>query len=207
MQLKHHGMGRRIEERLHIGCNTANLVWRASQKFGIDQGTAMCKRILESGDVHGLHMYTLNMERSAIAILENLGLINEQVSYQPHHGLRTRPLHMQCITIRSCLSWHRYRAHCLGGRPPMYTVRRRVCGRSTGALWPAQSRPKSRKQAFHPWVEAATQASIFSYALRSNRPKAYLKRTADWDRFPTGRWGNSRRSALLYCCRLLRCIP
>jgi methylenetetrahydrofolate reductase (NADPH) len=49
------------------------------QRFGIDQGTAMCRRILESGNVHGLHMYTLNQERGAVAILENLGLINEQV--------------------------------------------------------------------------------------------------------------------------------
>jgi methylenetetrahydrofolate reductase (NADPH) len=86
--------GRHIEGRLHIACYTANLICSVPQKFGIDQGTAMCKRILESGDVHGLHMYTLNMERSAIAILENLGLINEQVSWQPHHGLRTRPLHV-----------------------------------------------------------------------------------------------------------------
>ncbi len=39
----------------------------------------MCKLILESGLVSGLHMYTLNMERSAVAILENLGLVNDKV--------------------------------------------------------------------------------------------------------------------------------
>ncbi len=53
-----------------------------AQQFGIDQGTEMCRRILEAGDVHGLHMYTLNMERSAVAILENLGLINDKVCGQ-----------------------------------------------------------------------------------------------------------------------------
>ena len=48
----------------------------AVKNFGIDLGTRMCKRILESG-TPGLHMYTLNTERSSVSILENLGLINK----------------------------------------------------------------------------------------------------------------------------------
>ena len=48
----------------------------AVKQYGIHLGTEMCKRILDSG-VPGLHMYTLNLERSAVAILENLGLINK----------------------------------------------------------------------------------------------------------------------------------
>lgn len=48
----------------------------AVKQYGIQLGTDMCKRILDSG-VPGLHMYTLNLERSAVAILENLGLINK----------------------------------------------------------------------------------------------------------------------------------
>ncbi len=32
-------------------------------------------------------------------------------------------------------------------------------------------------------------------AGRSNRPKSYLKRTAEWDKFPQGRWGDSRSPA------------
>ena len=52
----------------------------AVKEFGIDLATRMCKRILESG-TPGLHMYTLNTERSSVAILENLGLISKsQVS-------------------------------------------------------------------------------------------------------------------------------
>ena len=46
----------------------------AVKQYGIQLGTDMCKRILDSG-VPGLHMYTLNLERSAVVILENLGLI------------------------------------------------------------------------------------------------------------------------------------
>ena len=48
----------------------------AVKNFGIALGTKMCKRMLEFG-TPGLHMYTLNTERSAVTILENLGLINK----------------------------------------------------------------------------------------------------------------------------------
>lgn len=48
----------------------------AVRKFGIDLGTEMCRKILAHG-INTLHMYTLNMDKSALAILQNLGLINE----------------------------------------------------------------------------------------------------------------------------------
>ena len=48
----------------------------AIKNFGIDLGTRMCRQLLEAG-TPGLHMYTLNLERSAVAILENLGLITK----------------------------------------------------------------------------------------------------------------------------------
>eukprot|EP01026_Neomeris_dumetosa_P055067 TRINITY_DN4982_c0_g2_i1.p1 TRINITY_DN4982_c0_g2~~TRINITY_DN4982_c0_g2_i1.p1 ORF type:complete len:598 (+),score=95.62 TRINITY_DN4982_c0_g2_i1:193-1986(+) len=50
----------------------------ALKQYGIDLGYEMCKRILDSG-VPGLHMYTLNLERSAIGILERLGLVDKVV--------------------------------------------------------------------------------------------------------------------------------
>ena len=46
------------------------------QNYGIQQATDMCKRMLAEG-TPGLHMYTLNLERSAVQILENLGLISK----------------------------------------------------------------------------------------------------------------------------------
>eukprot|EP00891_Asterochloris_glomerata_P001320 jgi/Astpho2/1320/e_gw1.00024.9.1_t len=104
----------------------------AVKQFGIDLGTQMCRRILDSG-VPGLHMYTLNTEVSSVSILENLGLINK-------------------AQLPRSLPW----------RQPS-TSRRQVEG----------VRP------------------IFW----SNRPKSYLSRTADWDKFPQGRWGNARSPA------------
>ena len=49
------------------------------QNYGIQLGTDMCKRMLAEG-TPGLHLYTLNLERSAIAILKNLSLVPKQVS-------------------------------------------------------------------------------------------------------------------------------
>ncbi|CAA2954613.1 probable methylenetetrahydrofolate reductase [Olea europaea subsp. europaea] len=46
----------------------------AVKAYGIHLGTEMCKKILASG-IKTLHLYTLNMEKSALAILMNLGLI------------------------------------------------------------------------------------------------------------------------------------
>ncbi|XP_077217447.1 putative methylenetetrahydrofolate reductase (NADH) isoform X2 [Tasmannia lanceolata] len=48
----------------------------AVKAYGIHLGTEMCKKILAHG-IKTLHLYTLNMEKSALAILKNLGLIDE----------------------------------------------------------------------------------------------------------------------------------
>jgi len=46
----------------------------AIKEYGIDVCTSMCKKILDAG-VPGLHMYTLNLEKSAMTALCNLGLV------------------------------------------------------------------------------------------------------------------------------------
>ncbi|XP_006650787.1 probable methylenetetrahydrofolate reductase [Oryza brachyantha] len=48
----------------------------AVKAYGIHLGTEMCKKVLASG-IKTLHLYTLNMEKSALGILQNLGLIEE----------------------------------------------------------------------------------------------------------------------------------
>ncbi|CAA6669209.1 unnamed protein product [Spirodela intermedia] len=48
----------------------------AVKAYGIHLGTEMCKKILAHG-IKTLHLYTLNMEKSALGILMNLGLIEE----------------------------------------------------------------------------------------------------------------------------------
>ncbi|CAH9075565.1 unnamed protein product [Cuscuta epithymum] len=48
----------------------------AVKAYGIHLGAEMCKKIMASG-IKTLHLYTLNMEKSALAILTTLGLIEE----------------------------------------------------------------------------------------------------------------------------------
>ncbi|XP_078435618.1 putative methylenetetrahydrofolate reductase (NADH) [Wolffia australiana] len=48
----------------------------AVKAYGIHLGTEMCKKILAHG-IKTLHLYTLNMEKSALGILTSLGLIEE----------------------------------------------------------------------------------------------------------------------------------
>lgn len=54
----------------------------AVKAYGIHLGTEMCKKILASG-IKQLHLYTLNMEKSALGILLNLGLIEESKIQRP----------------------------------------------------------------------------------------------------------------------------
>ncbi|GLT68105.1 hypothetical protein SLA2020_403640 [Shorea laevis] len=54
----------------------------AVRLYGIHLGTEMCKKILAHG-IRTLHLYTLNMEKSALAILMNLGLIEETKISRP----------------------------------------------------------------------------------------------------------------------------
>ena len=49
----------------------------AVKAYGISVGTMMCERLLAAG-APGLHMYTLNLDKTAVAILRNVGLIPEE---------------------------------------------------------------------------------------------------------------------------------
>lgn len=49
----------------------------AIKAYGISLGTQMCQRLLDSG-VPGVHMYTLNLDKSAVGILKNIGLVSEE---------------------------------------------------------------------------------------------------------------------------------
>lgn len=101
----------------------------AVRSYGIQQATDMVKKILAAG-IKTIHLYTLNLEKSAIGILLNLGLIDSS-------------------KVTRTLPW----------RPPTNIKR------ATEDVRPIH------------WA---------------NRPRSYITRTADWDKFPRGRWGDAR---------------
>mmetsp|Transcript_9918 Transcript_9918/g.17867 ORF Transcript_9918/g.17867 Transcript_9918/m.17867 type:complete len:615 (-) Transcript_9918:1080-2924(-) len=72
------------------------------KQYGIELGIQMCKKILDSGLCPGIHFYTLNLEKSVMAIVEGLGLLSyaESVRSYPwrpatlekRHGETVRPI-------------------------------------------------------------------------------------------------------------------
>ena len=46
----------------------------AIRNYGIDQAVEMCRVLLKSGQVPGLHFYTLNREVATMEVLRQLGL-------------------------------------------------------------------------------------------------------------------------------------
>ncbi|KAL8151314.1 hypothetical protein V2J09_021122 [Rumex salicifolius] len=66
----------KIPDEVHAALEPIKDNEEAVRAYGIHFGTEMCKKILASG-IKQLHLYTLNMEKSALAILMNLGLIEE----------------------------------------------------------------------------------------------------------------------------------
>lgn len=124
----------------------------ALRELGIKLGAEMCRELLDSGTVPGLHMYSLNLERSAVAILEEVGVLPK-----------------------------------LDGAT------------DAGAAAAAASPNKQQERPPLPWRCVPRNSQRALEGVRpihwSNRPRSYHHRTADWDRFPSGRWGDSASPA------------
>lgn len=49
----------------------------AIRNYGVELAVSMCRELLDSGMVHGLHFYTLNREVATTEVLKRLGIWNE----------------------------------------------------------------------------------------------------------------------------------
>ncbi|NXT87445.1 MTHR reductase, partial [Anhinga rufa] len=49
----------------------------AIRNYGVELAVSMCRELLDSGAVHGLHFYTLNREVATTEVLKRLGIWNE----------------------------------------------------------------------------------------------------------------------------------
>ena len=104
----------------------------AVKAYGVEQATQMCRRLLEAG-TPGLHMYTLNLESAAVAILERLGLVNKsQVGACGSSGLPDAAASAGVGHADTCAK-RRYRGRCRGGRRRRPSAARSKCGRFSGA--------------------------------------------------------------------------
>ncbi|KAL6746837.1 methylenetetrahydrofolate reductase-domain-containing protein [Haematococcus lacustris] len=68
----------------------------ATKAYGVELGAAMCRKLLDGG-VPGLHLYSLNLDKTVLAILERMGIIDTQKVPRPlpwaHIPLGGRRLH------------------------------------------------------------------------------------------------------------------
>ncbi|ESO95781.1 hypothetical protein LOTGIDRAFT_214878 [Lottia gigantea] len=85
----------------------------AIRNFGIDLCVDLCKHVLASGDVGGLHFYTLNREVATIEILKRLGMWTEEVR---------RPLPWK-LTANHARCKEEIRPIFWAGRPNSYVYR------------------------------------------------------------------------------------
>ena len=104
------------------------------KRYGLELGVQMCRTLLDSDvGIGGVHLYTLNLEKTVMAILSGLGLDKDVATRKPA-----------------------------------------------------------------PWVKSAL-ADRAKEDVRpiywSNRPQSYIKRTAQWDEFPNGRFGDHQSPA------------
>ena len=93
----------------------------------------MCRDLLQSG-IPGFHFYTLNLEKSILGVVKELGICD-------------------MTSLRKALPWKGSRVNLKG---------------------------------------LAEEVRPINWA---NRPKSYIQRTASWDEYPNGRWGDSRSPA------------
>merc|ERR1719240_1686825 len=55
----------------------------AVKEYGIELAVQMCKELMDGG-CPGLHLYTLNLEKSATAICEKLGLVDDSINHKEY---------------------------------------------------------------------------------------------------------------------------
>jgi methylenetetrahydrofolate reductase (NADPH) len=68
----------------------------AIRAYGIDSAVCLCKQLLDSGVVHGLHFYTLNREVAVTEILRKLGLWSPDIC----RALPWKNSHVSCNNQR-----------------------------------------------------------------------------------------------------------
>lgn len=86
----------------------------AIRKYGIEHATQVCRELLDSGLVPGLHFYTLNREVSTIQILKRLGLWCQDV-HRPLPWKKTTANHARCREDVRPIFW--------SSRPQSYVFR------------------------------------------------------------------------------------
>lgn len=157
----------------------------AVKAYGIQLATDMSRKILATG-IRAIHLYTLNMEKSALAILMVASLVIS--SYICVFVFQHSQLHIfdeaWIGRILGCSRSLKFRDPCLGDVQQMFSVQKKVSVLFSG---------------MHCLFYLFSYSGHPSFSLynlydnlygRANRPKSYISRTIGWNQYPSGRWGD-----------------
>jgi methylenetetrahydrofolate reductase (NADPH) len=140
----------------------------AVKAYGIKVCADICKKLHSSG-VPGFHFYTLNLERSVLGVLKELGVDDASSAARRYeHNINSLLLDPRLVYNESLLSSSSLSNVYTGRHLPWRGSRTTQGGTKTEDVRPIN------------WA---------------NRPKSYIKRTNTWDEFPNGRWGDGRSPA------------
>jgi len=161
------------------------------KQYGIEYMEQLCKRILDHG-INTLHFYTFNLERSVTAITDRLN----------NYYATTSDKELM-LTNRSASFSNLASLRCLNGGGDA----RLSDARSSTAVATADSSnnlrappPLTPSKSEFPWENTRggylrRKQETVRPIFWANRSESYMHRTAHWDEFPNGRWGDSRSPA------------
>jgi methylenetetrahydrofolate reductase (NADPH) len=103
----------------------------AVRNYGVEHCTKMCRELLDSGLVNGLHFYTLNREFATVKILQNLGLWTNDP--RPSLPWKTSANHNRCGEDVRPIFW--------SSRPESYIYRTSVWEEFPNGRWGNSASP------------------------------------------------------------------
>ena len=146
--------------------------------YGVRYCTEMCQRLWAAG-VPGFHFYTLNLEKSVMLVLEELG-VKEHISARRALPWRGSRVNLTAATVNGAA----------GGTTGQVATSSSEGGSGSGSGSAHSGSAHGGSQRNTP--RGVEDVRPINWA---NRPKSYVKRTATWDEFPNGRWGDGRSPA------------
>jgi len=173
------------------------------KNYGVQVCVKICK-VLQAAGVPGFHFYTLNLEKSAMLILDALQIKGSTAARRalPWRGSRTggqKSSHGNLNSLHNNSSNSNSNGNIAQSGSPSGSSSISSAGHA-GTAGNGNGQDSSN-------VSQVSLSSNTSEKDRSrqqedvrpinwaNRPKSYIKRTVTWDEFPNGRWGDGRSPA------------
>ena len=173
------------------------------KNYGVQLCVKICK-VLQAAGVPGFHFYTLNLEKSAMLILDALQIRGSTATRRalPWRGSRTggqKSSHGNLQSVHNSSSNSNSSGSIAQSGSGSASVSSSAgtghgAAGAGGAVSGQDSAIVSLPDAVSEKDRTRQQEDVRPINW-ANRPKSYIKRTVTWDEFPNGRWGDGRSPA------------